>query len=121
MTWSPRAGLLAGATLLALVATGAVLTPMLLPFFAAAGFALGSTGPSRDLIVRRATPPGAAGRVYGFVYGGLDIGATLGPVWFGFMLDHALGREMFYVVAGLLVATIGTVVQVRRAIVVRAA
>ncbi len=114
-------GLLAGASVLALVATGAIVAPLLLPSFAAAGFALGATGPSRDLIVRKATPLGAAGRVYGFVYGGLDIGATLGPVWFGLMLDHALGREMFYVVAGLLVATIGTVVQVRRAIVLRAA
>jgi len=115
------AGLLAGALLLALVAAVAIPQPLLLPLFAVAGFALGSTGPSRDLIVRNATPKGAAGRVYGFVYSGLDLGATLGPVWFGFMLDHALGREMFFVVAALLVAAIGTVVQVRRAIGLRAA
>ena len=44
------------------------------------GFAIGSTGPSRDLIVRNATPKGAAGRVYGFVYSGLDLGAMIGPV-----------------------------------------
>ena len=114
-------GLFAGASLLALVALGTIPPPLLLPLFAAAGFALGSTGPSRDLIVRNATPKGAAGRVYGFVYSGLDLGATLGPVWFGFMLDHALGREMFFVVAALLVAAIGTVTQVRRAIGVRTA
>ena len=41
----------------------------------------------------------------------------LGPVWFGLMLDHGLGREMFYVVAGLLVLAVGTVVRVRRALV----
>lgn len=110
------AGLLTGATLLFLVATGAVPTPFLLPLFVVAGFAIGATGPSRDLIVRRATPEGASGRVYGFVYSGLDLGATLGPVWFGVMLDHGLGREMFYVMAALLVGAIGTVVQVRRAI-----
>jgi MFS family permease len=115
------AGLLAGALLLALVAAVAIPPPLLLPLFAAAGFALGSTGPSRDLIVRNATPKGAAGRVYGFVYSGLDLGATLGPIWFGFLLDHALAREMFFVVAALLVAAIGTVVQVRRAIGLRAA
>jgi MFS family permease len=114
------AGLLAGALLLALVGAVAIPGPLLLPLFALAGFALGSTGPSRDLIVRNATPKGAAGRVYGFVYSGLDLGAMLGPVWFGFMLDHALGREMFFVIAALLVAAIGTVVQVRRAIGVRA-
>ena len=38
---------------------------LLLPLLALVGFALGSTGPSRDLIVRNATPKGAAGRVYG--------------------------------------------------------
>ena len=71
--------------------------PLVVPLFAVIGFVLGATGPSRDLIVRNATPKGAAGRVYGFVYSGLDLGATLGPVWFGLMLDHGSGREMFYV------------------------
>jgi len=33
------------------------------------------------------------------------------------MLDHALGREMFYVVAALLVLAVGTVIRVRRAVV----
>jgi FSR family fosmidomycin resistance protein-like MFS transporter len=108
-------GLLAGALLLALVATGAIPRPLLLTLFALAGFALGATGPSRDLIVRHATPKGASGRVYGFVYSGLDLGGTLGPIWFGFMLDHALGREMFAVVAALLIVAIATVTQVRRA------
>ncbi len=107
-------GLLAGALLLALVATGAIPRPLLLTLFALAGFALGATGPSRDLIVRHATPKGASGRVYGFVYSGLDLGGTLGPIWFGFMLDHALGREMFFVVAALLIVAIATVTQVRR-------
>ena len=111
------AGLLAAATLLAVVASGVVPTALLIALFAVVGFALGATGPSRDLIVRNATPKGAAGRVYGFVYSGLDLGAMLGPVWFGLMLDHALGREMFYVVAGLLVLAVGTVVRVRRALV----
>ena len=63
--------------------------------------------------MRNATPKGAAGRVYGFVYSGLDLGAMLGPVWFGLMLDHGLGREMFYVVAVLLALAVGTVVRVR--------
>ena len=110
-------GLLAGASLLVVVAFGALPIPAIIPVFALVGFALGSTGPSRDLIVRNATPKGAAGRVYGFVYSGLDLGAMVGPVWFGLMLDHALGREMFYVVAGLLVLAVGTVFRVRRAIV----
>ncbi len=87
---------------------------LLLPLFVTAGFALGATGPSRDLIVRNATPKGAAGRVYGFVYSGLDLGAMIGPVWFGFMLDNGHPRQMFLVVSILLVVAVGTVLQARR-------
>ena len=112
------AGLIAGAALLAIVAFGVVPITMVVPMFAVIGFVMGTTGPSRDLIVRNATPKGASGRVYGFVYSGLDLGSTLGPVWFGLMLDHGLGREMFYVVALLLVAAVATVMRVRRATVV---
>jgi FSR family fosmidomycin resistance protein-like MFS transporter len=115
------AGLFGGAALLALVASGAVARPFIVPMFVVIGIVLGATGPSRDLIVRNATPKGAAGRVYGFVYSGLDLGATLGPIWFGLMLDHGLAREMFFVIAALLVVALGTVVNVRRAIPARAA
>ncbi len=108
-------GLLSSAGLLMVVALGSVPVTMIVPWFALVGFTLGVTGPSRDLIVRAATPPGASGRVYGFVYSGLDIGATLGPIWFGLMLDHGMGREMFYAVAALLVAAVATVMRVRRA------
>jgi len=114
------AGLLCGAVLVALVATGAVPRPLIVPLFVVIGVVLGATGPSRDLIVRNATPKGAAGRVYGFVYSGLDIGASLGPIWFGLMLDHRLAREMFYTIAALLVVAIATVVNVRRAGMARA-
>jgi MFS family permease len=109
------AGLFVGAVLAALVATG-LPAPLLLPVFAAIGFAVGSTGPSRDLIVFSATPKGASGRIYGFVYSGLDVGATLGPLWFGLLLDHGLGAQMFVAVAVLLLAAIMTVAQARRAI-----
>jgi len=110
-------GLGAGAVLMALVASGVVPRPLLVPLFVVVGIVLGATGPSRDLIVRNATPRGAAGRVYGFVYSGLDVGATLGPIWFGYMLDHQLAREMFYVIATLFAVAIGTVINVRRAVV----
>ena len=114
-------GLLIGAALVTLVASNLVPRAFMLPVFVLAGMAVGATGPSRDLIVRHATPRGAAGRVYGFVYSGLDIGSMLGPVWFGAMLDHALAREVLFVIGGLLLVAIGTVVQVRRANALRAA
>jgi FSR family fosmidomycin resistance protein-like MFS transporter len=108
------AGLLGAALLVLLLATWPPARAALFPVFALTGFALGCTGPSRDLIVRAATPPGAAGRVYGFVYSGLDLGGMLGPIWFGFLLDHGSGRGVLYAVAACLVVAIATVLQVRR-------
>jgi MFS family permease len=107
-------GLVMGALLLTVVTANVVPRATLLPLFVVIGLFIGATGPSRDLIVRNATPKGAAGRVYGFVYSGLDIGSMLGPIWFGIMLDHGLAREMFIVIAMLFVVAIATVVQVRR-------
>jgi MFS transporter, FSR family, fosmidomycin resistance protein len=107
-------GLGVGALLVLLVATWPPAREALVPVFALTGFALGCTGPSRDLIVRGATPPGAAGRVYGFVYSGLDLGGILGPLWFGFLLDHGAARGVLFAVAACLALAIGTVLQVRR-------
>jgi MFS transporter, FSR family, fosmidomycin resistance protein len=108
-------GLLLGAALIGIVAGAAMPQPWIVPMFVVIGLVVGATGPSRDLIVRNATPKGAAGRVYGFVYTGLDIGSMLGPVWFGMMLDHGLAREVLFLIGVLFVIAIVTVVQVRRA------
>jgi MFS family permease len=113
-------GLLVAAALALAVASGPP-PPLLTPLFAAMGFAVGVTGPSRDLIVRSATPKGASGRIYGFVYSGLDVGSALGPVVFGFMLDHGHARQSFVLIAALFLVAIGTVLQARRAIVAHAA
>src|SRR5205085_1437277 len=94
-------GLLAGAALLAIVAAGVVPRALLLPMFVVTGFVLGATGPSRDLIVRNATPKGAAGGVYGFVYSGLRPGATPGPVRFRLHLAHGLAGRGCVVLARL--------------------
>jgi MFS family permease len=55
--------------------------------FGMMGFGAGIAGPSRDLIVKRASPPGATGRVYGVVYSGLDIGQAIAPLVFGTLMD----------------------------------
>lgn len=55
--------------------------------FAAMGVAGGVANPSRDMLIRRAAPPGATGRVYGVVYSGLDVGSSLAPAVFGLMMD----------------------------------
>ncbi len=82
--------------------------------FAATGFAGGITNPSRDLIVRSTTPPGATGKVYGFVYSGLDVGSMLTPVYFGWLLDSGRASVVFFSVVVSLVLTIGTVMQLPR-------
>ncbi len=109
-------GLGLGAALVLTLTVVASVPSAIVPVLALAGFVLGATAPSRDMIVRGATPAGASGRVYGFVYSGLDLGAMIGPIVFGFLLDHGAAREVFYVAAGCLVAAIATVVRVRHAV-----
>ncbi|MDX2201438.1 MAG: MFS transporter [Hyphomicrobiaceae bacterium] len=53
------------------------------------GFLSGIIMPSRDMLVRKASPPGAAGRVFGLVSTGFNIGGIIGPILFGYILDHA--------------------------------
>jgi MFS transporter, FSR family, fosmidomycin resistance protein len=113
-------GLLAGGALMLLIAAFPGTAALVVPLFAVTGFVLGATGPSRDMIVRSATPPGAAGRVYGFVYSGLDLGATVSPVAVGSLLDHGEPRAVFVAVAVCLFIAIGTVLQVRRSTAARA-
>ena len=108
------AGLAVGAVLMLFVASVPAAATWAVVLFALTGFALGVTGPSRDLIVRAATPPGASGRVYGFVYSGLDLGATIAPIAVGTLLDHGLPRLLFAAIAVCLFLAIGTVLQVRR-------
>jgi FSR family fosmidomycin resistance protein-like MFS transporter len=107
-------GLAMAAALVMLIAASPAIAQWAIPILALTGFAIGSTGPSRDMIVRGATPPGASGRVYGFVYSGLDLGATLAPVAMGALIDHGTPRIVFAAVSVFLFLAIGTVMQVRR-------
>ncbi len=61
-----------------------------------AGFLSGMISPSRDMLVRAASPPGAFGRVFGIVTTGFNIGGTLGPLIGGWILDHNLPRWVFF-------------------------
>jgi FSR family fosmidomycin resistance protein-like MFS transporter len=79
-----------------------------------AGFLSGTTFPSRDMLVRSATPPGSTGKVFGFVYSGLDLGAATAPPVLGLLLDHGSPRLVFVFVAVVLLATITAAVVVRR-------
>ena len=108
------AGLITAAGFMMLLATGALAPAMLPIVLGLTGLCHGATGPSRDMLVRSATPPGASGKVFGFVYSGLDLGACLTPLAFGWLLDHGDPRLLFVAVGILMLFTIATVVQVRR-------
>ncbi len=85
--------------------------------FAAMGFAAGISGPSRDLIVKRATPEGSTGRVYGVVYSGLDIGQATAPLVFGLMMDRQMYQGVWLglvVVQAMLITSAFNVRRVRR-------
>lgn len=78
----------AGAALLALCGTGLLGATATMVVLAATGFAVGIGGPSRDMMIKKATPKGATGRVYGLVYSGLDTGFAISPIVFGVFMDR---------------------------------
>ncbi len=88
--------LAAAALLLALVGSGVLPGLLAMAATALAGFGAGLAGPSRDMLIKRASPPGATGRVYGTVYSGLDIGFALAAPLFGAFLDGGRPDGVFY-------------------------
>jgi MFS family permease len=106
-------GILAGAAIMLLLAFVALPPALLLAAVAVAGACTGSTTPSRDLLVRRAAPEGATGRVFGFVYSGLDLGSTVTPAVAGALIDHDQPRAVLLMVAAVMAVTILTVVNIR--------
>ena len=88
--------LLLAAGCLALVGTGWLPGTVALIVASAAGFGHGLAGPSRDMLIKRATPSGATGRVYGTVYSGLDSGFAVAAPMFGWMMDHQMHSQVFF-------------------------
>lgn len=84
------------------------------------GFAVGIGGPSRDLMIKKATPKGATGRVYGLVYSGLDIGFALSPLLFGVMMDKGWYSATLLGAALVLLLSVVAALGVGRRTVVRA-
>ncbi len=97
------AGLLASALALCGAASGWLPGLLAACLTALAGFGAGLAGPSRDMLIKRAAPPGATGRVYGAVYSGLDLGFAVASPVFGYLLDHGWAASIFYGAAVTLV------------------
>jgi MFS family permease len=69
------------------------------------GVVIGMVQPSRDMLVRRAAPPGAAGRVFGIVSTGFNIGGIFGPLLFGWLMDSGSPRWIFGAAVAFMLAT----------------
>lgn len=82
--------------------------------FALMGAGAGIAGPSRDLMIRSATPKGSTGRVYGAVYSGLDTGMALGPFMFGILMDAQMPALIFLGIALFQVSAIFTAVKISK-------
>lgn len=102
------ASLIVAGLVLAVLGSGVVTPTVALVLVAFAGLCSGISAPSRDLLIRRATPKGATGAVYGLVYSGMDVGSSMSPLFFGLFLDAGMrqapwyGAGVAYVLAGLM-------------------
>lgn len=98
----------AAAALLVVAGTGVLGALGSAVLIALGGAAVGLAGPSRDLLIKRATPPGATGRVVGTVYSGLDVGFAVSAPIFGAVLDHGWHFAVFALAALALVAALNS-------------
>lgn len=106
-----------GAAIALVVGFAQVPAYAVLALFGAMGFATGTAGPSRDLLVKRSTPDNASGRVYGVVYSGLDIGQAIAPLVFGPLMDLHRYSSVWLglaVLQGVLIVSAFNVGRVRR-------
>ncbi|AWM10170.1 MFS transporter [Bradyrhizobium symbiodeficiens] len=72
----------------------------------AAGFLSGVIAPSRDMLVRNAAPAGAAGRAFGIVSTGFNLGGIVSPLLFGWIMDQSAPHWVFGASVIFMVATV---------------
>ena len=117
--WLITAALSVAAALAVLLASGVLPGWAILPLMGGIGFCTGIAGPSRDLLVRKAATArfgkAAYGRVYGFVYSGLDLGLALAPVIFGGLMDARRFGEVLIGIAVLQTLAIFAALRVGKA------
>jgi MFS family permease len=83
------------AVILLIVAAISLPPLLLIAAMVLAGFLGGVIAPSRDMMVRNAAPPGAAGRAFGIVSTGFNIGGIISPLLFGWIMDQNLPHWVF--------------------------
>lgn len=83
---------------------------LLIAVMSIGGLLNGIIQPSRDMMVRAVTPPGAFGKVFGFVSTGFNIGGMVSPLLYGWLLDRGEPRLIFVLVCGFILLSLFTVV-----------
>lgn len=87
----------------------AMLSPhpaLLIAMMTLAGFLGGVIAPSRDMMVRKAAPPGAAGRAFGIVSTGFNMSGIVSPILFGWIMDQSMPRGVFWMAAFFMALTV---------------
>jgi MFS transporter, FSR family, fosmidomycin resistance protein len=102
-------GLTVGGIVTALVGLFDFPAVVLVTLMGLSGLFVGATFPSRDMLVRVVTPPGAYGRVFGFVSTGFNIGASIAPLVYGMLMDNGEPRAVFLVSAAVSLLCVSTV------------
>ncbi len=97
--------LLLSAMLVSLVALVQLPQFVLVAVMTMAGFLFGIIAPSRDMLVRAASPAGAEGRVFGIVSTGFNIAGLVGPMFYASLLDHGYYRGIFLAATAFMLIT----------------
>ncbi len=87
----------------------AMFTPhpvVLIAMMTVAGFLGGVIAPSRDMLVRKSAPPGAAGRAFGIVSTGFNMCGIVSPLLFGWIMDQSMPRGVFWGAACFMALTV---------------
>jgi FSR family fosmidomycin resistance protein-like MFS transporter len=105
-------GFTLGSSISVLIAMTMVSGSTMMSLFTVMGFCVGIAGPSRDLMIRSATPKEASGRVFGTVYSGLDSGLAIGPLMFGLLMDWNMVPGVFILIAAFLMLALLTAYRV---------
>jgi MFS family permease len=94
------------AAIVLVIATTTLAPVALLLAMTTAGFLSGVIAPSRDMMVRNAAPPGAAGRAFGIVSTGFNLGGIIGPLLFGWIMDQQMPHWVFGASAAFMILTV---------------
>ncbi|MFM9941274.1 MAG: MFS transporter [Hyphomicrobiaceae bacterium] len=96
----------ANAVLVLLIALFKMPAVLLIAVMGLAGFLGGIIAPSRDMLVRKAAPVGAAGRAFGIVSTGFNIGGIIGPMIYGSIMDTNHPRWVFGISCGFMLLAV---------------